>query len=58
MENVSKQNEKMRKFLDELKELLDKYNLSLISFSPDVKFDCFGNFLGEYWEILVKGKME
>jgi len=58
MENVSKQNEKMRKFLDELKELLDKYDLSLVSFSPDEEFDCFGNFLGEYWEILVKGKME
>ena len=58
MKKKSKQDKKMRDFLDELKELLDKYDLSLVSFSPDEEFDCFGNFLGIYWEILVKGKME
>ena len=61
MENVSKQNEKMRKFLDELKELLDKYDLNLISIFFGEKYEKFGypkNLLETYWAIFIKEKME
>jgi len=61
MENVSKQNEKMREFLEELKELLDKYDLSLISIFSGEKYEKFGypkNFLETYWAIFIKEKIE
>jgi len=54
---------KMRKWesLDDLKGLLDKYDLSLISIFSGEKYEKFGypkNLLETYWAIFIKEKIE